>query len=180
MNIFGFPNSRGLDEEGTNLNVGLLDQRSAVEWVRDNIEAFGGDPSRMVLWGQSSGSASTDYYNYAYPEDPIVGGYIQHSGSVFATGESKDAQMLNFSTVAQNVGCADLSARDELRCMQLNASAVDIIDFWQQYNPKHSDGQLSFTTIVDGVTKFQDYTERAKAGNYSKLVSRVPKLCLKY
>ncbi|KAL4800374.1 Alpha/Beta hydrolase protein [Aspergillus venezuelensis] len=169
VNIFGFPNSRGLDEEGQNLNVGLIDQRSAIEWIRDNIAAFGGDASKMVLWGQSSGSASTDYYNYAYPEDPIVGGFIQHSGSVFATGESKDSQMLNFSSVAQGVGCSGLSPRDELRCMQFNASAEDIVSFWQTYNLNHSEGQLSFTTIVDGATKFQNYTERAIVGKYSKL-----------
>ncbi|KAL4910529.1 hypothetical protein BDW74DRAFT_172000 [Aspergillus multicolor] len=168
VNIFGFPNSRGLAEEGANLNVGLLDQRSAIEWVRDNIAFFGGDASRMLLWGQSSGAASTDYYNYAYPEDPIVGGFIQHSGSVFATGESKDVQMLNFSSVAAGVGCAGLTAREELSCMQ-NASAVDIVSFWQEYNLGHEDGQLSFTTVVDGVTKFADYTARARAGNYSKL-----------
>ncbi|KAL4931367.1 Alpha/Beta hydrolase protein [Aspergillus undulatus] len=169
VNIFGFPNSRGLFEENANLNLGLLDQRSAVEWTRDNIPSFGGDPSRMVLWGQSSGAASTDYYNYAYPHDPIVTGYIQHSGSVFATGESRDSAMLNFSTVARNVGCADLSPRDELRCMQVNASAADIVGFWQGYNLRHGQEQLSFTTIVDGITKFGNYTERAVAGNYSKL-----------
>lgn len=39
LNIFGFPNAAGLDEQ----NLGILDQRMALEWVRDNIEAFGGD-----------------------------------------------------------------------------------------------------------------------------------------
>ena len=39
LNIFGFPNAAGLDDQ----NLGVLDQRMALEWVRDNIEAFGGD-----------------------------------------------------------------------------------------------------------------------------------------
>lgn len=57
--------------------MGLLDQRLSVEWVRDNIASFGGDPSRIVIWGQSSGAASADFYNYAYPGDPVGGGYYQ-------------------------------------------------------------------------------------------------------
>jgi len=52
VNIFGYPNAAGLS--GTQ-NYGLLDQRAAVEWCYNNMKAFGGDPERMVIWGQSAG-----------------------------------------------------------------------------------------------------------------------------
>jgi cholinesterase len=61
VNIFGYPSAGALD--GHNLNPGLLDHRAAVEWVYNHIQAFGGDPSRIILWGQSAGGSAVDKYS---------------------------------------------------------------------------------------------------------------------
>jgi len=170
LNIFGFPNAAGLPNDKQ--NVGLLDQRMAIQWVRDNIAAFGGDPNRITLWGQSAGAISTGFYQYAYPSDPVVKGFIMDSGSellragVLATA---DATHVNFTNVADKVGCGGLGPEEELTCMRSdNVSALAIETAIQAYNEA---GQLLlFTPVIDGVTAFSDYHARSVAGQLAKLV----------
>ncbi|KAI0020882.1 Alpha/Beta hydrolase protein [Xylariomycetidae sp. FL0641] len=156
LNIFGFPSA-----EGQPINVGLLDQRMAVEWVRDNIAAFGGDVDRMVLWGQSAGAWSVNTYGYAYATDPIVKGLIADSGgsSVFSAGDPG-----NFTAVAAAAGCADTDDADaQLDCMK----DVDAKTLQALYS---NTSGVSFGPAADNVTIFADTTARAERG----LVAQVP------
>ncbi|KAG6856392.1 hypothetical protein H0H87_005010 [Tephrocybe sp. NHM501043] len=85
LNIFGFPNAPQLVRDTTKpQNLGLLDLDAAVQWVHDNIAAFGGDPNRIVLFGQSAGGAAIDAYTFAHPQDTRIKGGILFAWFLFS------------------------------------------------------------------------------------------------
>ncbi|KAF2220704.1 Alpha/Beta hydrolase protein [Elsinoe ampelina] len=79
LGILGFSGAPGQEQ-----NAALRDQRLAVEWIRDNISNFGGSPDHIIIFGQSAGGTSVDYWTYAYRHDPIIAGAISHSGTAFS------------------------------------------------------------------------------------------------
>lgn len=158
LNIFGFPSAAGLESQ----NLGILDQRMALEWVRDNIEAFGGDPDRITLWGQSAGAAATDYHNFAFWEDPIANGFFSQSGSAYLGIGSADKTNSNFTYVAKQVGCDFPSnGTAELECMR----KVPFQDISAAV--ERSFGLISFYPLPDEKVVFSNYTDRYAQGKIS-------------
>lgn len=144
--------------------------------MRANIGNFGGDSAKITLWGQSAGAASVDFYNFAYPQDPIVSGLIMDSGSAGLGGFGQGATMRGsaFTQVAAGVGCGNLAPAQELACMR-NASATAIENFasTQPINVGGGGGgaiSLPFGPIVDNTTVFANNQARAMAGQFTKVV----------
>ncbi len=89
LGIFGFfVHPELAKESGRNAagNYGLLDQVAALQWVHDNIAAFGGDPGNVTIFGESAGSFSVS----AQMASPLAKGLFQkaigESGAAFHSG----------------------------------------------------------------------------------------------
>ena len=168
LNIFGFPNAKGLD---TN-NVGLLDQRLALEWVRANIKEFGGDPERIIMWGQSAGAASADALQFAFKDDPIYKATIFESGVALVAQTASDPNKTSFGLVAKGVGCTSSSPIDEVDCMR-KIDAGTIEKFIQNYTDSRVSPVLYFSASADGKLAFlpQEFVAKGNAGEYANLVA---------
>ncbi|EDV36794.1 uncharacterized protein Dana_GF11774 [Drosophila ananassae] len=70
-----------LPEEGIHGNMGLKDQRLALQWVQDNIATFNGDPNNVTLFGESAGGASVHLHTYAKHANKLFHKAIMQSGT---------------------------------------------------------------------------------------------------
>ncbi|GAB7045050.1 carboxylesterase/lipase family protein [Catenuloplanes indicus] len=70
-------------------NVGLLDQIAALEWVRDNIASFGGDPAKVTVAGQSAGAMSIAALLAMPTAEGLFRGAITQSGAAWHTLDAR-------------------------------------------------------------------------------------------
>ncbi|WP_030899304.1 carboxylesterase/lipase family protein [Streptomyces sp. NRRL F-5126] len=174
LGALGFLATPELSEEsehGASGNYGLLDQIAALQWVRRNIGAFGGDPGRVTVAGQSAGAGSVHFLAMS----PLSEGLFQRAVAQSHARHSRDPELRYLGTSyrtlpdAEKAGsqyAADRGARTLKRLRALpwprlvegNASAVDgAVDTGGPAKPP------SFRPVVDGWAIPDGY-----AGTYAK------------
>ena len=119
---FGFLPGAEILKDGS-ANLGLLDQRLGLQWTADNIASFGGDPTKVTIWGESAGAISVfdqlALYNgdNTYKSRPLFRAAIMDSGSVIPADAVDGAKgQAVYDKVVDSAGCS--SASDTLACLR--------------------------------------------------------------
>ena len=116
LGIYGFFTHPLLSKEsphGVSGNYGLMDQIAALKWVKKNIQAFGGDPDKITIMGQSAGARSVEYLIASPLAKDMISGAIIQSGAVYTkTAASSIPAMAAAEQAGQTVmdwaGCQTL------------------------------------------------------------------------
>ena len=117
LGSFGFLYTGNDDAPG---NQGLLDQAMGMKWIRDNIERFGGDPSKITLFGESAGAASVNFHLLSPKSRDLFGFAILESGTAQANWAFQDAATIKVTSadLAVALGCPSSDESSMMDCMR--------------------------------------------------------------
>ncbi|ESK89451.1 triacylglycerol lipase [Moniliophthora roreri MCA 2997] len=151
---FGFLAGSAVKNDGQ-LNAGLMDQRTALRWVKRYIEQFGGDPDRVTIWGQSAGAGSTMFH--------LIGNNGDDEGLFHAAmGDSPSLSYLPawnseyletiFDQVVFYAGCDSTSGSkaDKLTCLRSVDASVLVLAGAKTLQTRGST-LFAFAPCMDGV-----------------------------
>uniref|UniRef100_A0A0K0EM55 Acetylcholinesterase n=1 Tax=Strongyloides stercoralis TaxID=6248 RepID=A0A0K0EM55_STRER len=120
LGVFGFAYYKADKKDGIPGNLGLLDQQLGLKWIQENIASFGGDPEKVTLFGQGTGSAMATAHLFSENSTHLFKRIIASSGTVFNRWSYSKSEHVeeNFETLIKKVKCDCNSLKKEVSCMQ--------------------------------------------------------------
>ncbi|KAH1187914.1 acetylcholinesterase isoform X2 [Mauremys mutica] len=161
VGAFGFLALSGSQEAPG--NVGLLDQRLALQWVQGNIHFFGGNPQAVTIFGESAGAASVGMHLLSPGSRPLFRRAILQSGvpnAPWATVAPAEGRR-RAGQLAKLVGCPPGNDSELVACLR-DKSPQELIDQEWQVLPHQSVFRFSFVPVADG--DFSGEVPEAPAG----------------
>ncbi|KAI9450245.1 carotenoid ester lipase precursor [Russula earlei] len=116
LSAFGFLPGKEVKEEKVG-NLGLQDQRLALKWVQTYIKEFGGDPTKVTIWGESAGAISVSLHMLMNNgnQEGLFRGAVMQSGGPIPVGDIEHGQQY-YDFMVQKTGCS--AANNTLDCLR--------------------------------------------------------------
>jgi para-nitrobenzyl esterase len=147
LNVFGYLNlSKYGDKFASSANVGMLDIVAALEWVRDNIAGFGGDPGTVTIFGQSGGGGKVGCLMGMTAAKGLFHRAIVESGSQLRMGEEEPSQKLADLVVSElGLTAATIDQIQTLPYEQVLKTSIEVL---RKNNPRPAGGVINFRRLA--------------------------------
>lgn len=99
-------------------NMGLKDQSLALKWIQNNIDAFGGDPSRVTIAGLSAGAYSVTAHMASEMSRDLFQRVIAVSGSITTFTKWDDNDLDSAIYLAEQLNCTTSNITQMVKCLQ--------------------------------------------------------------